>query len=138
MSSLLEFDVFLGPAIYVGATNIIVAKPAPDTILPFIERYKITSFFCPPTVWIALLRSPLFDECDLSSLRKGYYIVLETLLKFQKVILATLLVTVRKRSVGILRLRNAEIKAFISPISKINHEFLMGGLWEGFGRVMGG
>lgn len=68
-----QLDVFLGPAIYVGATNIIVVKPAPDTVLPFIERYKITSFFCPPTVWIALLRSPLFDECDLSSLRKGYY-----------------------------------------------------------------
>src|SRR5678815_4598394 len=26
-----------------------------------------------PTVWIALLRSPLFDRTDLSSLKKGYY-----------------------------------------------------------------
>ncbi|HON30419.1 MAG TPA: AMP-binding protein, partial [Ottowia sp.] len=30
-------------------------------------------FFAPPTVWIALLRSPLFDTTDLSQLAKGYY-----------------------------------------------------------------
>lgn len=68
-----QLDVFLGPAIYVGATNIILATPKPDTILPLIEAHKINSFFCPPTVWIALLRSPLFDKHDLSSLNKGYY-----------------------------------------------------------------
>ena len=34
---------------------------------------RITSFFAPPTVWISLLRSPLFDATDLSRLRKGYY-----------------------------------------------------------------
>jgi len=68
-----QLDVFLGPAIYVGATNIILATPTPDAILPLIESHKINSFFCPPTVWIALLRSPLFDKQDLSSLNKGYY-----------------------------------------------------------------
>jgi fatty-acyl-CoA synthase len=35
--------------------------------------HRITSFFAPPTVWIALLRSPEFDRSDLSSLAKGYY-----------------------------------------------------------------
>ena len=68
-----QLDVFLGPGIYVGATNVILATPRPDTILPLIEAHNITSFFCPPTVWIALLRSPLFGEHDLSSLNKGYY-----------------------------------------------------------------
>jgi fatty-acyl-CoA synthase len=68
-----QLDVFLGPSIYVGATNIITARPVPENLLPLIERYRITSFFAPPTVWIALLRSPLFDRTDLSSLRKGYY-----------------------------------------------------------------
>ena len=68
-----QLDVFLGPAIYVGATNVITAKPTPDNLLPLIERHRITSFFAPPTVWISLLRSPLFDKTDLSSLRKGYY-----------------------------------------------------------------
>ena len=68
-----QLDVFLGPAVYVGASNIIVAQPQPDVVLPMIARHQVTSFFAPPTVWIALLRSPLFDQTDLSSLRKGYY-----------------------------------------------------------------
>lgn len=68
-----QLDVFLGPAIYVGTTSIVTAKPTPENLLPLIERHRITSFFAPPTVWIALLRSPLFDQTDLSSLRKGYY-----------------------------------------------------------------
>lgn len=68
-----QLDVFLGPALYVGASNIITAKPVPENLLPLIERHRVTSFFAPPTVWISLLRSPLFERCDLSSLRKGYY-----------------------------------------------------------------
>ena len=68
-----QLDVFLGPSIYVGATNVITAKPTPDNLLGLIARHRVTSFFAPPTVWISLLRSPLFDATDLSSLRKGYY-----------------------------------------------------------------
>ncbi len=68
-----QLDVFLGPSVYAGATNVITAKPVPDHLLPLIARHRITSFFAPPTVWIALLRSPLFDTTDLSSLEKGYY-----------------------------------------------------------------
>lgn len=68
-----QLDVFFGPAIYVGSSNVITAKPTPDHLLPLIERHRITSFFAPPTVWISLLRSPLFDRTDLSSLKKGYY-----------------------------------------------------------------
>ncbi len=83
-----QLDVFLGPAIYVGATNVITAKPVPDNLLSLIERYHVTSFFAPPTVWISLLRSPLFDDRDLSSLRKGYYgasiMPVEVLLEMQK------------------------------------------------------
>ena len=43
------------------------------TVLRTIERYGVTNYFAPPTVWISLLRSPVFDDVDLSSLRKGYY-----------------------------------------------------------------
>ena len=68
-----QLDVFLGPSVYVGATNIITAAPTPDNLLPLIARHRISSFFAPPTVWIGLLRSPLFEQTDLSSLRKGYY-----------------------------------------------------------------
>ena len=57
-----QLDVFLGPAIYCGASNVITATPTPDNLLPLIEKHRITSFFAPPTVWISLLRSPLFDQ----------------------------------------------------------------------------
>ncbi|MGJ4926575.1 acyl-CoA synthetase [Bradyrhizobium sp. HKCCYLS2038] len=68
-----QLDVFFGPSIYVGATNIITAFPTPDNLLPLIAKYRITSFFAPPTVWISILRSPLFETMDVSTLRKGYY-----------------------------------------------------------------
>lgn len=68
-----QLDTFLGPAIYVGMTNVITGQPKPEVILPLLARHRISAFFAPPSVWIALLRSPLFDRTDLSSLRKGYY-----------------------------------------------------------------
>jgi fatty-acyl-CoA synthase len=68
-----QLDVFFGPAIYIGSSNVITSKPVPDNLLALIEKYKITSFFAPPTVWIALLRSPLFDADKLVHLAKGYY-----------------------------------------------------------------
>ena len=68
-----QLDVFFGPAVYIGSTNFITSKPTPDNLLPMMAAHGITSFFAPPTVWIALLRSPLFDQTDLSKLAKGYY-----------------------------------------------------------------
>ena len=68
-----QLDVFFGPAVYIGATSHITAKPTPDNLLPMMARHGISSFFAPPTVWIALLRSPLLDQTDLSRLAKGYY-----------------------------------------------------------------
>jgi fatty-acyl-CoA synthase len=68
-----QLDAFLGPCVYAGATNIITSRPIPDNVLPLIEAHNVSSFFAPPTVWISLLRSPLFDSMNLSSLRKGYY-----------------------------------------------------------------
>src|SRR4051812_48203904 len=63
-----QLDVFLGPSIYVGATSVITGKPTPDNILGLLEKHGATSFFAPPSVWIALLRSPKFDQADLSRL----------------------------------------------------------------------
>jgi fatty-acyl-CoA synthase len=68
-----QLDCFLGPGIYVGAVNVITARPQPDNLLKLMQQHRISSFFAPPTVWIALLRSPLFDGADLGALRKGYY-----------------------------------------------------------------
>ena len=68
-----QLDNFLATDIYLGATSIIVRGPHPELVLRTIERYGVTNYFAPPTVWISLLRCPVFDEVDLSSLRKGYY-----------------------------------------------------------------
>ncbi len=68
-----QLDVFLGPSIHAGGVNVVTAKPLPENIFRLIERERATSFFAPPTVWIAMLRSPAFDGADLASLTKGYY-----------------------------------------------------------------
>ncbi|WP_019121563.1 acyl-CoA synthetase [Brevibacillus massiliensis] len=68
-----QLHCFLGPYIYLGASGIILEQAAPATILETIETHRVTQLFCPPTVWISLLRSPDFDRRDLSSLQKCYY-----------------------------------------------------------------
>ncbi|MBV9174945.1 MAG: long-chain-fatty-acid--CoA ligase [Chloroflexi bacterium] len=68
-----QLDVLLGPGMYAGTTNIVVDQPRPDLVLPAIQQHQVTLFFAPPTVWISLLRSPVFDQVDLSSLRKVIY-----------------------------------------------------------------
>jgi fatty-acyl-CoA synthase len=68
-----QLDCFLGVDVYLGATSIILPGPEPSAVLRAIEENRVTKYFAPPTVWIGLLRSPDFDTCDLSSLRKGYY-----------------------------------------------------------------
>ncbi|HEY0805305.1 MAG TPA: AMP-binding protein, partial [Pseudonocardiaceae bacterium] len=68
-----QLDCFLSVDVYLGATSVILPGPDPATLLATIERERITKLFCPPTVWISLLRHQDFDTRDLSSLRKGYY-----------------------------------------------------------------
>jgi fatty-acyl-CoA synthase len=68
-----QLDCFFSVDVYLGATSIILPSPAPAALLATIARERVTKLFCPPTVWISLLRHPDFDSTDLSSLRKGYY-----------------------------------------------------------------
>src|SRR5829696_6387057 len=68
-----QLDCFFSVDVYLGATSIILPAPNPAAVLATIAREKVTKLFCPPTVWISLLRHPDFDTTDLSSLRKGYY-----------------------------------------------------------------
>lgn len=68
-----QLDCFFSVDVYLGATSVILPGPDPALVLETIEREKVTKLFCPPTVWISLLRHPDFDRRDLSSLRKGYY-----------------------------------------------------------------
>ena len=68
-----QLDCMIGPALHVGARNVITGSPAAENVLQLLTQHSITSFFAPPTVWISLLRSPTFANCDLSALVKGYY-----------------------------------------------------------------
>ncbi len=68
-----QLNVFLGPAIYLGASGIILESADPGIILETVEREGVSQLFCPPTVWISLLRHPDFDKRDLSTLKKCYY-----------------------------------------------------------------
>ena len=68
-----QMHVFVMPQLLVGATIIIIAAPLPELCFKLIAKERITSFFAPPTVWIAFLRHPDFDRYDLSSLARGYY-----------------------------------------------------------------
>jgi fatty-acyl-CoA synthase len=68
-----QLHCFLTPGLYLGATNVVLPGADPAAILAAIEAEGATKLFCPPTVWIGLLRHPDFDRRDLSSLRKGYY-----------------------------------------------------------------
>ena len=68
-----QLDCFLSPSLYLGATNILHERADPAEMLEAIETYGVTKLFCPPTMWIALLRHPDFDRRDLSSLEQGYY-----------------------------------------------------------------
>ncbi|MED1917524.1 acyl-CoA synthetase [Bacillus thuringiensis] len=68
-----QLHCFLGPYVYLGGSGIILEQATPALMLQTVEAYKATQLFCPPTVWIALLRSPDFAARNLSSLQKCYY-----------------------------------------------------------------
>ena len=68
-----QLDCFFIPDVYVGATSVLLPGPDPEQLLRALEAERATKLFAPPTVWISLLRSPAFEDTDLSCLRKGYY-----------------------------------------------------------------
>ncbi|MBA3798547.1 MAG: AMP-binding protein [Geodermatophilaceae bacterium] len=68
-----QMHVFLMPSLYLGASNYIIDAPTPDNMIAAAEEHGITSMFCPPTVWIGILRSAGFDPGRLGTVRKGYY-----------------------------------------------------------------
>ncbi len=65
-------DAFMTPMFYIGGTNILI-RPDIVEMMKFVNKWKATMLFAPPTVWIGILRHPDFDKYDLSSLKKLYY-----------------------------------------------------------------
>lgn len=68
-----QMHVFLMPLLLRGGTTLIVESPDAGHCLRTIRAEGITSFFAPPTVWIALLRHAEFIPSQLGSLTKAYY-----------------------------------------------------------------
>jgi fatty-acyl-CoA synthase len=68
-----QMHCFMMPDLLLGASTTLVQAFDPATCLRLIESERITSFFAPPTGWIALLRHPDFATRDLTSLKKIYY-----------------------------------------------------------------
>lgn len=65
--------VFFTPLVWLGGTNILLYSADIKEIMDNIEKYKVTTLFLAPTVWIGILRHPDFGKYDLSSLKKGQY-----------------------------------------------------------------
>ncbi len=68
-----QMHVFLMPYLAVGAENWLLEGPDPRLVLEGVERLSVTSFFAPPTFWIALQNHPDFKTRRLGSLQKAYY-----------------------------------------------------------------
>ncbi|MEI3604410.1 fatty acyl-CoA synthetase [Pseudogracilibacillus sp. SE30717A] len=68
-----QLHVFLGPSIYLGSSGIILDEANPSKIMETIENHQASQLFAPPTVWIAMLHHPEFDNFQLTSLKKCYY-----------------------------------------------------------------
>jgi acyl-CoA synthetase (AMP-forming)/AMP-acid ligase II len=56
-----------------GVTNIILPSAKPSLILEWIERYKVSTLFLPPTLIYMLLSDPAIGKHDYSSLKYFVY-----------------------------------------------------------------
>lgn len=68
-----QLDCMIGPALQVGARNIVTGNSTGDNIIRLLAAHSANSFFAPPTVWISILRSSELPKHDLGGLAKGYY-----------------------------------------------------------------
>ena len=68
-----QMHVFLMPSLMAGASNWLLETPDPDRVLESIAKLGATSFFAPPTVWIALLSRLEKDAAPAATLQKAYY-----------------------------------------------------------------
>jgi len=53
-----------------GCESVIIPLPKPELIIPAITVHRVNSMSLPATVWVGLIRMPLIEAMDLSSLRR--------------------------------------------------------------------
>ena len=54
---------------YCGGTTILEPRFVPGRYLKIFDKYRVTIFFAPPTVYIAFMNEPGFEKYDLSAFR---------------------------------------------------------------------
>lgn len=57
------------PALYKGATVVLLDKFDPQVVLETVQEYKVSVLFLVPAMWQALMKVPDFSRYNLSSLR---------------------------------------------------------------------
>jgi fatty-acyl-CoA synthase len=55
-----------------GCDSVIIPLPKPEQIIPAITVHKINTMSLPATVWVGLIRMPLIEAMDLSSLKRCF------------------------------------------------------------------
>jgi fatty-acyl-CoA synthase len=69
-----QLDVFLGPAVYLGATSIITAKPTPDNLLPHAGAAPASAGFFAAAHGVDRAAALAAVRASTTwQLRKGYY-----------------------------------------------------------------
>jgi fatty-acyl-CoA synthase len=68
-----QMHCFLMPQLLLGGKNIILDRADAAEIVETVRAIGATSFFAPPTVWIAILNLPGLNVDNLKTLQKGYY-----------------------------------------------------------------
>ncbi|MFO7751606.1 MAG: long-chain fatty acid--CoA ligase [Desulfobacteraceae bacterium] len=81
-------SVSMNLAVYLGWTNVLVAKPQPEALLEAISRWKVTFAPLVPTMYIGMLNHPDIENTDLTSV-KGCFsgsapLPLEVISEFEK------------------------------------------------------
>ncbi|MDN4593062.1 o-succinylbenzoate--CoA ligase [Polycladomyces subterraneus] len=62
-------NILTTPALYKGATVVLLPRFDPEEVIRTIDQEKITLLFLVPAMWAALMQSSFFDPTRLSSLR---------------------------------------------------------------------
>jgi acyl-CoA synthetase (AMP-forming)/AMP-acid ligase II len=68
-----QLNLFMLPATYVGATQVIHKEFKPQKVLEDIQQYQITFFFGVPAMYNFLLQVPNASEYDISSVTRCTY-----------------------------------------------------------------
>ena len=65
--------LFMGAALYTGATHVLAPTFTPDLLLQMVSQEKVTHFFGAPVAYLLSAKQPNINEFDLSSMEYWVY-----------------------------------------------------------------